>query len=192
MDNLFFFVGLGNPGKKYRYTRHNVGFIVLEYFINQFSENKIAQDYKFSSIINTIFLHNKKVICLFPLTFMNLSGISIRQILDYYKIDNFKDKLVVIHDDMDINLGSFKFKFNGGDAGHNGIKSIIKNIGKDFYRIRVGISRPPKDYKNYVLEEFSNEELIKLKETLPTICKVMENTVLEGVQLTISKLGIFK
>lgn len=194
MSNRILFVGLGNPGKRYKNTRHNIGFIVLEYFINTLSKktNVRKDDYKFNSIIHEFFIDQNIVLCVFPLTFMNLSGIAIKQIVDYYKINDTKNNLVVISDDMDIDLGKFKLRINGGDGGHNGIRSIIDHIGKDFARVRVGISRPSdKNYKQYVLEDFSPDEMIKINEILPILSLVLYNIISEGFYLTMSKQGIF-
>jgi len=129
-----------------------------------------------------------KFLMLMPLTYMNLSGISVKQVVDFYKINT--NEIIVIHYDMDIKIGEFKIKFNGGSAGHNGIQSIINYIGKDFYRIRIGINRPrDKNYKDYVLNKFSPEELIEIKNLLPKINIIIENIILEGIEKTISKIG---
>lgn len=195
MNKFYIFVGLGNPGKKYQFNRHNVGFMVLQFFVDKLQQKynlQLIQDFKFSSIINVFKMDNKKIVCVFPLTFMNFCGIAVKQILDYYNIKEFKNNLLVIYDDMDINLGNFKLKFNGGDAGHNGIKSIIQHIGKDFYRLRIGISRPlDKNYREYVLQDFLPDELMKINLLLPVIYNVLENIIKEGIELTMSKIGIF-
>ncbi len=195
MNNLLFFVGLGNPGKKYQRNRHNAGFIVLDYFVNEIYKSKsidIKQDFKFNSLIYTFKRENTDVICVFPLTFMNLSGNAVKQVLDYYKVSDAGKNLVVIHDDMDIPLGSFKLKFDGGDGGHNGVKSIINYLGKDFGRLRVGISKPiDKNYKEYVLQDFLNEEWIRLNDILPTLSSILNNIIREGFEMTMSKIGIF-
>ncbi len=186
---MYLFVGLGNPGYQYLHTKHNIGFQVIEYFINnnkQISYNKFL---KHQGILYEVIKNNIKFLMLMPLTYMNLSGVSVKQVLDFYKINS--NKLIVIHDDMDIKIGEFKIKFNGGSAGHNGIQSIINYIGKDFYRIRIGINRPQdKNYKDYVLNKFSPEELIEINNLLPKLSLVIENIVLEGIEKTISKLGI--
>ncbi|MGB9638286.1 MAG: aminoacyl-tRNA hydrolase [bacterium] len=190
---MYLFVGLGNPGYQYKNTKHNIGFEVIEYFINN-SKNIVYNKYlKFQGIfyeviLNKEDLNNKKFLMLMPLTYMNLSGIAVKQVVDFYKINFYE--VVVIHDDMDIKVGEFKLKFNGGSAGHNGIQSIINYIGKDFYRIRIGINRPQdKNYKDYVLNKFSPEELVEISNLLPKINIVIENIVIEGIEKTISKLG---
>ncbi|MCS6955414.1 MAG: aminoacyl-tRNA hydrolase [Candidatus Calescibacterium sp.] len=193
MDRLTIFVGLGNPGKQYKNTRHNVGFIVLENFLGNLQDlSEIKKDYKFNSIINEFILFGSKVVCVFPLTYMNLSGVAVKQIINYYRVSDVKRSLVVINDDMDVDLGYFKLRMNGGDGGHNGVRSIIDHVGKDFCRIKVGISRPvDKNYKEYVLQNFSDEEIIRIKEILPTLSLVLKNIIKEGFVLTMSKVGTF-
>ena len=188
---MYLFVGLGNPGHQYKNTKHNIGFEVIEYFINNNKSIAYNRYLKFQGIFYEVILNkenNIKFLMLMPLTYMNLSGISVKQVLDFYKISS--NKLIVIHDDMDIKVGEFKIKFNGGSAGHNGIQSIINYIGKDFYRIRIGINRPQdKNYKHYVLDKFSPEELIEINNLLPKLNLIIENIVLEGIDKTISKIG---
>ncbi len=192
MSDLFVFVGLGNPGNRYRNTRHNVGFMMLDYFLKKINPIAKVDEYKFNSIINTLTFQDKRLITVFPLTFMNRSGIAVKQVINYYRISDYKDKLLVVHDDMDISLGNFKLKFNGSDGGHNGVKSVIENIGKDFYRLKIGISKPEdKNYVNYVLENFSESEFIRLNDVFEVVFWVLENILKEGIATTVSKLGIF-
>ncbi|MEN3014606.1 MAG: aminoacyl-tRNA hydrolase [bacterium] len=194
MDDIVFIIGLGNPGKKYKNTRHNVGFIIVEKFIQKLDATPL-NDYKFSSIIYTLYLHDKKVIIAMPLTFMNLSGNAVKQIINFYKPPNLQylelgKKILVVHDDMDLDIGKFKLKFDGGDAGHNGVKSIIQHIGKDFCRLRVGISKPAdKNYQKYVLEDFLPEEIIKIDTLIPSLCRVIDSFIREGFDMTVSKIG---
>lgn len=185
---MYLFVGLGNPDKEYQNTKHNIGFIVIENFINTNKDIQYKKNLKFNSILYEVFLNDIKFLMCMPLTYMNLSGISVKQIVDFYKIPS--TEVIVIHDDMDIKIGEFKIKFDGESAGHNGIKSIISYIGKNFYRIRIGINRPKdKNYKDYVLKKLTPEEMIEIKSLLPKIDIVIKNIVLEGIEKTISKLG---
>jgi len=191
---MYLFVGLGNPGYQYKNTKHNIGFEVIEYFINNNKNITYTKSLKFQGIFYEVILKKElakeanKFLMLMPLTYMNLSGISVKQVVDFYKINT--NQIIVIHDDMDIKIGEFKIKFNGGSAGHNGIQSIINYIGKDFYRIRIGINRPQdKNYKDYVLNKFSPEELIEIKNLLPKINIIIENIILEGIERTISRIG---
>jgi len=195
---MYLFVGLGNPGHQYKSTKHNIGFEIIEYFINNNENITYTKSLKFQGIFYEVILKKdlnqrdtkaNKFLMFMPLTYMNLSGISLKQVVDFYKIKS--NEIIVIHDDMDIKIGEFKLKFNGGSAGHNGIQSIINYIGKDFYRIRIGINRPQdKNYKDYVLNKFSPEELIEIKNLLPKINIIIENIILEGIEKTISKIGL--
>jgi PTH1 family peptidyl-tRNA hydrolase len=192
---MYLFVGLGNPGYQYKNTKHNIGFEIIEYFINNNKDITYTKSLKFQGIFYEVILKKElpkeanKFLMLMPLTYMNLSGISVKQVVDFYKINT--NEIIVIHDDMDIKIGEFKIKFNGGSAGHNGIQSIINYIGKDFYRIRIGINRPQdKNYKDYVLNKFSPEELIEIKNLLPKVNIIIENIILEGIEKTISKIGL--
>jgi peptidyl-tRNA hydrolase, PTH1 family len=191
---MYLFVGLGNPGYQYKNTKHNIGFEIIEYFINNNKDITYTKSLKFQGIFYEVILKKElakeanKFLMLMPLTYMNLSGISVKQVVDFYKINT--NEIIVIHDDMDIKIGEFKIKFNGGSAGHNGIQSIINYIGKDFYRIRIGINRPQdRNYKDYVLNKFSPEELIEIKNLLPKVNIIIENIILEGIEKTISKIG---
>jgi PTH1 family peptidyl-tRNA hydrolase len=195
---MYLFVGLGNPGYQYKNTKHNIGFEIIEYFINNNKNINYSKSLKFQGIFYEVILKKdlnqadtkgNKFLMLMPLTYMNLSGVSVKQVVDFYKIN--PNQIIVIHDDMDIKIGEFKIKFNGGSAGHNGIQSIISYIGKDFYRIRIGINRPQdKNYKDYVLNRFSLEELTEIKNLLPKINIIIENIILEGIERTISKIGL--
>jgi len=192
---MYLFVGLGNPGYQYKNTKHNIGFEIIEYFINNNKNITYTKSLRFQGIFYEVILKKElakeanKFLMLMPLTYMNLSGISVKQVVDFYKINT--NEIIVIHDDMDIKIGEFKIKFNGGSAGHNGIQSIINYIGKDFYRIRIGINRPQdRNYKDYVLNKFSPEELIEIKNLLPKVNIIIENIILEGIEKTISKIGL--
>ena len=147
-------VGLGNPGKKYEQTKHNIGFMCLDFYANKANET-FKFDRKFNGetlkIGNTIFLK--------PHTFMNLSGQSLRSVMDYYNID--LEDILVIYDDFALPLGKLRLREQGSSGGHNGIKSIIEHVGTDeFKRIRIGIdSNPLIAAKDYVLGSFTKEDL---------------------------------
>lgn len=151
-------VGLGNPTEEYNNTRHNVGFMFLDKYYSQFKLSK-----KFKAMDKTISIDNEKVILVKPETFMNNSGESIILYKNYYKLND--DDILVIHDDMDISLGDYKISYGKGDAGHNGIKSIINHLGsKNFYRVRIGISKYDNDMKDYVLSKFSSSDIEKIED----------------------------
>jgi PTH1 family peptidyl-tRNA hydrolase len=157
-------VGLGNPGGQYAETRHNVGFLLLDTW-NE--ELKLEFRSKFQGLMAETQLGGEKVFLLKPLTFMNLSGRSIREFAQFYKIAS-KDVLVV-HDDMDLPLGRIRLRESGSAGGHNGIKSTIAEIGtEEFWRLKIGIGRPPAgwDPARYVLGSFGKEEISSLEDVL--------------------------
>lgn len=149
-------IGLGNPGKEYENTRHNVGFIYLDDYAkeNNFSITKE----KFNGNFWEITKNNEKIIFLKPLSYMNLSGTVVRKYLDYYKVE--LSDILVIHDDLDMEISRIKIKCNGSSGGHNGIKNIIEHLKTEkFMRLKVGISKNNDyDTKDYVLSKFSKEE----------------------------------
>ena len=169
------FVGLGNPGERYKLTRHNVGFMVLDKLIQKSTVE--GWDKKFDSFFNKIIIDQKRIILLKPLTFMNVSGHAVQKVKNFYGID--PNNIVIIHDDIDLELGKIKLKKGGGDGGHNGLKSIIKLIGSEFNRIRIGIGRPEKiSVSSYVLNNFREEEVPLLKKIILKSC--------EGINLLIA------
>ena len=161
-------VGLGNVGNKYKNSRHNVGFIVLDKISNKinFSFKKIE---KFNAFLSEKQINQKKIIFLKPCTYMNLSGFSIFNVINYYKITY--NNILIVYDDMDILLGKIKYKEQGGDGGHNGIKSVIEHLKtKKFKRIKIGINRPIGNdfvtYNDYVLSEFNEKKKIKINKAI--------------------------
>ena len=163
-------VGLGNPGERYKQTRHNVGFMVLDKLIKQ--STVVGWDKKFDSFFTKIIIAQKSMILLKPLTFMNVSGHAVQKVKNFYGID--PNNIVIIHDDIDLELGKIKLKKGGGDGGHNGLKSIIKLIGSEFSRIRIGIGRPEKiNVSSYVLNDFPEIEVSFLKKIILKSCEVI-------------------
>ena len=162
-------VGLGNPGKEYENTRHNIGFMALDHYLLDEGFKQKGNYLLLEKIIN-----GEKVLFLKPLTFMNESGIAVRRVVDFYHID-IKDVLV-IYDDMDFEVGSYKLKLSGSSAGHNGIKSIISHLGtEDFNRLRIGISKSDGDTINYVLGRFSKEDYAKICDVFNISDKIIED-----------------
>jgi len=152
-------VGLGNPGTKYEKTRHNVGFMALDFLAEKLNAPNFKMNKKFNAKISETKLGREKIILAKPQTFMNDSGEAVLKILSFYKVK--PEGLTVIHDDLDIDAG-IKKSFDRGSAGHNGVTSIISFLKTQaFYRLRIGIGRPKND--NYVLEKFSKEEMEKMK-----------------------------
>ena len=153
---MLLFVGLGNPTSESENNRHNVGFKIIDEINRKFSLSK--QKPKFKGLLTTGNIEGEKVYAIKPLTFMNNSGICIRELLEYFKIDP-KD-VIVFHDDLDVEFGKIKAKFGGSSAGHNGIASIDKFIGKDYSRVRIGIGKPKENIEiaDYVLQNFDEDE----------------------------------
>jgi len=168
-------VGLGNPGKEYENTRHNTGFMAIDEYakINNLTFNKN----KFDGIYTDFLLNGEKIILLKPQKYMNLSGEVISKYLDYFKIN--KNDLLIIYDDMDLEVGTYKIRFKGGSAGHNGLKNIESNITKNKYkRIKIGISKNKNiDTVNYVLGKFTSDEFNKLKEVLKKIPNIIDDYI---------------
>ena len=158
---MLLFVGLGNPTPDSENNRHNVGFKIIDTINKKFTLSK--QKPKFKGLLTTGNIGNKKIYAIKPLTFMNNSGICIRELIEYFKID--VENVIVFHDDLDIEFGKVKAKFGGSSAGHNGIASIDKFIGKDYSRVRIGIGKPKGgiEVADYVLQNFEEEESIKIE-----------------------------
>lgn len=157
---MFLLAGLGNKGKKYSDTRHNVGFKVIDKLVSRYefiTEKKTLNSQIFRGVIN-----ENKIILLKPMTFMNNSGKSVLEISSFYKIP--KNRIFIIHDDIDLSIARVKVKCGGGDGGHNGIKSIDQYISNNYYRIRVGIGKPENfiQVKDYVLKRFTTNEKNKI------------------------------
>ena len=168
-------VGLGNVGKDYDGTRHNIGFAVVDEFRKKNKFPAWQEKSKFKAFISEDFLEGKKVILAKPTTLMNASGDSVRALKDFYKLDN-KD-IVVVHDELDLPFETVKQKMGGGSAGNNGLKSLISQIGEDFSRIRIGIKNElleRMDAADFVLSKFSKEELPKLKNIVSDACKLLD------------------
>ncbi|MBB1565232.1 aminoacyl-tRNA hydrolase [Candidatus Gracilibacteria bacterium] len=152
-------IGLGNPGKEYENTRHNVGFMFLDYLKEKENFSEFSYESKFKGEISSGSFAGEKIILLKPQTFMNLSGESVRKIVDFYKLS--LDDFIVIYDDLSMEFGKIRFRESGSAGGHNGVKDIIKYLKENFKRIKVGIGFDKKfEISNWVLSKFSEEELI--------------------------------
>ena len=165
-------VGLGNPGKEYENTRHNVGFMVLNYFPgNNFDNEKFNANYYKTKMFDT------DVIFIKPLTYMNLSGDAVSKFANYFKIDH-KD-ILVIHDDLDLPVGHIRLKYKSSSGGHNGIKSIISSLGTDeIPRLKIGISNDKQMLtKDYVLHKFSKDERNLIEKNYDLIKEIIENFI---------------
>ena len=155
---MYIIVGLGNPGKQYEHTRHNVGFDTIDVLAERYRISVDAKKYK--ALYGKGIIEGNKVILAKPQTYMNLSGESVRELIDFYKIDE-AEELIVIYDDISLEPGQLRLRAKGSAGGHNGIKNIIAHLGgQEFKRIKVGVGEKPKGYDlaDYVLSRFSKEE----------------------------------
>ena len=168
---MILLVGLGNPTPDSNDNRHNIGFKIIDAINKKFGLSK--QKPKFKGLLTTGNISNKKVYAIKPLTFMNNSGICIRELIEYFKID--AEDVIVFHDDLDVDFTKIKTKFGGSSAGHNGIESIDKFIGKEYSRVRVGIGKPEKkiEVSDFVLTNFTEEEKIELQKVINSIIDSM-------------------
>lgn len=178
-------VGLGNIGEKYQLTRHNIGFMVIDEMTKNLSFSNINNPNFQSTLLKSGYNLFSK-----PITYMNNSGIAAHAIKEYYKID--LENIIVIHDDLDLPFGAVKFKIGGGHGGHNGLKSLDAHITKEYIRVRVGIGKPAdkSDVANYVLSNFSKEELNKLQDIIPHIIKAIEALKVEEIDYVKSKFTL--
>ena len=184
---MLLLVGLGNPSPNSSNNRHNVGFLIIDAINEKFKLSK--QKPKFKGLLTTGNINEQKVFAIKPLTFMNSSGICIKELIEYFKI-NVKD-VFVFHDDMDIDIGKVKVKFGGGNAGHNGIDSIDKNIGKNYSRIRIGIGRPKKNSTgiDHVLDNFSENEKQNVEKVADDIIESLSILINKDLDLFSSKIN---
>lgn len=162
---MFVIAGLGNPGREYENTRHNIGFRVIDDIAKKYQIAMLERKHK--AVIGKGYIDGQKVILVKPLTYMNLSGESIREVTDYYKVD-VTAQLVVVSDDISLDVGQLRIRKKGSAGGHNGLKNIILHLGhENFIRIRMGVSDKPQGYdlKDYVLGHFTDRETKALEET---------------------------
>lgn len=166
-------VGLGNVGKEYENTRHNMGFMLVDRYL-EYKNIPLKFKEKFNAMYVETAINNEKVIFIKPTTYMNNSGIAVRDFLDFYKLD--VQDVLVISDDLDLDLGKFRLRRNGSSGGHNGLKSIISHLGTDgFKRLRIGISNDKDDVINYVLSKFSKKELNEIDTMFDTLVNVLDD-----------------
>ena len=184
---MLLLVGLGNPSPDNSDNRHNVGFSVIDAINEKFKLSK--QKPKFKGLLTTGKINEQKVFAIKPLTFMNNSGVCIRELIEYFKID--VNDIFVFHDDMDIDIGKIKAKIGGGTAGHNGIDSIDKNIGKNYSRIRIGVGRPQKNSTgaDHVLDDFSGDEKRNVEKVTKNIIEFLSILINKNLDLFSSKIN---
>ena len=179
--NMYIIVGLGNPTKEYQNTRHNIGFDVIDTLAERFSITVLEKKHK--ALIGKGIINGQKVILAKPQTYMNLSGESVRELIDYYKVDE-ETELIVIYDDISLDVGQLRIRKKGSAGGHNGIKSIIQHLGHDIFpRIKMGVGEKPKGYDlaDYVLGHFKKEEREIMDESAMTATKAVELMVIDEI-----------
>ena len=184
---MILFVGLGNPTPNSENNRHNVGFKIIDCINKKFNLSK--QKPKFKGLLTTGNIGKKKVYAIKPLTFMNNSGICIRELIEYFKIN--AEDVIVFHDDLDVEFGKIKTKFGGSSAGHNGIASIDKFIGKDYSRVRIGIGKPKGSIEiaDYVLQNFNDDETVDMEKITENITDSISILVEKKLDLFSSKVN---
>lgn len=186
---MFLIVGLGNPGNQYEDTRHNIGFKVVDNIAKEYNIEINRQ--KFKGMCGEGFINGEKVILLKPTTYMNLSGESVREIVDFYKLSN--EDVLVIYDDISLDVGRLRIREKGSAGGHNGIKSIIAHLGTDIFpRIKVGVGQPDVDLVNYVLGKFTKEEMEVLSESIDASTKAAKEIISSDVKTAMNIYNGFK
>ena len=184
----FVFIGLGNPGREYENTRHNMGFSVIQRMAQRWEID--VTRYRFKSLTGDGVVKDKKVALVMPQTFMNLSGTAVSSFVRFYKLD--LDHLMVINDDLDLPFGSIRLRKSGGSAGQRGMQSIIKSLGNsEFPRLRVGIGRPPgrMDPVDYVLKKFKKSDEFTLNQVLDTCVDAIETYLEEGMDKAMTQFN---
>lgn len=187
-DQMKIIVGLGNPGAKYAGTRHNVGFAVLDELAER--HNIRIDTAKHKALIGKGIIDGEKVILAMPQTFMNLSGESVRAIMDFYKCT--VEDLIVVYDDIDLDVGKLRIRQKGSAGGHNGMKNIIQHVGsQEFVRIRVGVGKKPDhmDLADYVLSRFGKEDLANIRESCDNACDAVETILADGTVAAMNKFN---
>lgn len=175
-------VGLGNPGKEYKNTRHNTGFMILDNYLGKVNWKTKMENYYYMEEVN-----GEQIMYIKPLTYMNLSGLAVSKIVNFYKID-MKD-ILVIQDDLDMEIGSYKIKRNSSSGGHNGIKSIISELNsEEFGRLKIGIGKSIQiSSDKYVLGKFSTDELNKINENMDTFRNIIKTFIDNSIEDAMQK-----
>ncbi len=178
---MYIIVGLGNPTKEYEGTRHNVGFDVIDTLASEYNISVEGREKR--AFVGKGIIAGQKVLLVKPQTYMNLSGESVRGLIDYYKIDE-EAELIIIYDDVSLDVGQLRIRKKGSAGGHNGIKSIISHLGHNvFLRIKVGVGEKPKHYDlaDYVLGHFSKEDKVVMQDGYKNAAKAIEMILLGDV-----------
>jgi len=187
-DNTYLLIGLGNPGREYRDSRHNIGFMLIDRLTLRL--NARGMKLQSQAIVISTQYEERKVMLAKPQTYMNLSGQSVQGLLHFYKIP--VENLLIAHDDLDLPFGTIRIRPGGGPGGQRGMASTIERLGtKDFPRLRLGIGRPPgrMDPKDYVLQHFSKEDLSFLPEVLDRSADAALEFVIHGLNAAMNKFN---
>jgi len=188
---MYLIIGLGNPGDKYTFTRHNAGFLAIDYISQK--QNIEVKKIKHKALIGEGSISGEKVVLVKPQTFMNLSGESVRELKSWYKTEN--NKIIIIYDDVSMPVGSLRIREKGSAGGHNGIKSIILNLGTDeFPRFRLGINEKPDNYDlaDYVLGKFTSEEQKIMFDTFDKVNSAIEEYIKSGATSAMNKFNFVR
>ena len=179
--------GLGNPGDRYAGTRHNAGVLVVEELLGRTSSS--FKRHKSGCLIAEAKLEGEPVVLARTTSYMNESGRPLRELMRWYKAP--PERLIVVHDELDIPFGEVRIKVSGGTAGHNGLRSLVSHLGKDFVKVRIGIGRPRGNTRAeaYVLEEFSGAERKQLSDILETAADAVESIVAHGVERAMNEVN---
>lgn len=186
---MYIIVGLGNPGKKYENTRHNIGFMVIDKIAEEY--HIAVTDTKHKAKLGKGMIGSEKVILVKPQTFMNLSGESVREVIDYYKIEE-KTELIVVSDDISLDVGTIRVRKKGSAGGHNGLKNIILHLGHDeFRRIKVGVGEKPTDYDlvDYVLGHFGEDDHKLIVESIERAAKAVAVIITDGPDVAMNQFN---
>ncbi|MCY6371974.1 aminoacyl-tRNA hydrolase [Clostridium ganghwense] len=187
---MFLIVGLGNPGKEYEHTRHNVGFDIIDLIGEKYNIDVSRK--KFKGMYGDGKIAGERVLILKPATYMNLSGESVKEVINFYKIPN--DNIIVLYDDISLEVGRLRIRPKGSAGGHNGIKNIIAHLGSDvFPRVKIGVGQPlGENLVSHVLGKFSKEERENLEKSFEVAAKSVEAIIKNGVAEAMNKFNSFK
>lgn len=186
---VYVIAGLGNPKKEYDNTRHNIGFAVIDMLADRHGIR--MNEMKHKGLIGKGYINGEKVILVKPLTYMNLSGECIREVVDYYKVDA-KENLIVLHDDISLEPGIVRIRKKGSAGGHNGLKNIILHLGHDqFQRVKIGVGEKPEGYDlaDYVLGHFSKQEAALMQQVKEEVCDAVEVMMRDGADAAMNRFN---
>ena len=186
---MYIIAGLGNPGKKYENTRHNIGFITIDSLASK--HNITVDKLKFKALVGEGRISGQKVILVKPQTYMNLSGESIQEVMNFYKVD--PENLIIIYDDIDLDLGALRIRKSGSAGTHNGMRSVVQHINSTaFPRIRIGMGGPKGDIVDFVIGGMSKAESEVLKETVDKAAEAIDCIIESGIDMSMNRYNTKK